>query len=52
MSESESVQFRQYAREAMSWADEAKSREEEIKLIELACLFTHVSVASERTRLH
>jgi hypothetical protein len=45
---SEVSQFRQYAEEALRWADEAKTETEEHTLIELACMWAQAAAESER----
>jgi hypothetical protein len=47
---SETEQFRQYAEEAMRWASESITEEEERTLIDLACTWAQAAAASKSSR--
>jgi hypothetical protein len=45
---SETSQFRQYAEEALRWADRSTTEKEKRTLIELACIWAQAAAESER----
>jgi hypothetical protein len=45
---SETSQFRQYAEEALRWADQSTTEKEKRTLIELACIWAQAAEVSER----